>query len=108
MIKKYITILLLALGLCNAEGQNTHFTFEEGMPAGVATYDEDGLEPSSDVTYAGFAPGTAWVTYDLGGRGHQVAVSTSWYATPGRSNPGTLLVLKTITGETVTVGKIVL
>lgn len=78
--------LTVATGLF-ATAQQTFFScdFENGIPADMSLYDQDGNEPSSDMKALGFAIGIPWITVD-NGEGGKSACSTSWYRTAGQSN----------------------
>lgn len=99
MKQTVLTFSLLALTSLSATAQDVYLScdFEEGIPADFSLYDQDGRQPSTDMSALGFVIGTPWIAGTV--EDNTVAISTSWYKSPGTSDDWMVLPALTITSE---------
>ncbi|PCH97431.1 MAG: hypothetical protein COB85_02725 [Bacteroidetes bacterium] len=79
------------------------FESSGAMPTGFATFDVDTLTPNAGIAGLGFdgTNATAWVVADDGSGSNNVAISTSYYDSPGTSDDWMITDAITIGGSNV-------
>lgn len=88
MKRKFLLTLITIAGGMTMQSQNAYLAcdFTEGIPSTFTLYDNDGLEPSTDMKNLGFAIGTPWLVTAVDKDENSVVCSTSWYKTAGTSD----------------------